>query len=75
MKATNKHAAYFSTSDEVYFINALCGVTLEVTANRQQAIKEFILNYKDRVASATLWVLKGGKKYLCNPSGSAADYN
>jgi len=71
----NKHAVDYSKSEEVYFINGMCGQTLEVTDKRQVAIREFITHYKDKVAGATLILLKGGKKYLCSPTGTAADYN
>ena len=70
-----KHAVDFSKSEEVYFINAKCGQTLEVTDNRQKAIKTFLCNYKDKVDGAALILLRGGKKYQCNPTGTAADYH
>jgi hypothetical protein len=64
----------FSKSEEVYFINAHCGQTLEVTDNRSKAIKTFICEYKDKVAGAKLVLRRMGKLYAVHPRGTVADY-
>jgi hypothetical protein len=60
--------------DEVYYIRGHNDVVLDVIYGRAKAIKEFILDYRDRAPYYSLIAVIRGIQYAVNPSGSSSDY-
>jgi hypothetical protein len=75
MQTTNT-APINTPIEVVYMITGKCGQILDTFTTQSKAVKEFICHYRlHKVEDARLIMIKYGKQYVLNPTGTVADYH
>lgn len=76
MQATTQATTQNGAHEVVYMIVGKCGQILDTFLSQGKAVKEFICYYRtNKVEDARLVMVKYGKQYTLNPTGTVADYH